>query len=125
MVNRGDWQNCSIVNTLGDENCYWKQQGAYGWMMFAIAFADGVNGYAVTLIEGIGNDFKTLAVHFYVFGSAEAEVLDPCTFLGDGVRRTARSSGSLRYGLRHGFPWAVRTGVGTQAMLLRPFQRGR
>jgi hypothetical protein len=99
MVNRGDWQNCSIVNTLGDENCYWKQQGAYGWMMFAIAFAEGVNGYAVTLIEGIGNDFKTLAVHFYVFGRAEAEVFDPGTFLGAYVRRTFGRSGSFRYGL--------------------------
>ena len=42
----------------------------------------------LTLNKGIGNQLKPLAIHFYVFGRREAEVLDPGTVLGR--RPTAR-----------------------------------
>jgi hypothetical protein len=93
------WQDWSIVNTPADENGCGKPQCAYGWVIFEITLADGVNSYAVTFAKGIGDDLKALSVHFYVFGGGEAEVLDPGTLLGAGLRRTLGDSGFFRYGL--------------------------
>jgi hypothetical protein len=93
------WQDWSIVNTHADENGCGQPQGAHSWMMFGIALADGVNGYAVAFVKGIRDDLKALSVHFYVFGGGEAEVLDSGTLLGAGLRRSLGDSGCLRYGL--------------------------
>jgi len=69
-------------------------------MVFGIVFADGVDGYTVTLGKGIGNDLKALTVHVYVFGGGEAEVLDAGTFLGGRTcgYRVLGSNGCLWYG---------------------------
>jgi hypothetical protein len=58
-------------------------------MAIEMVFGHGVNGDAASLGKGIGNYFEALAIHFYVFGSGEAEVLDAGTLVGTGVGRPA------------------------------------
>jgi hypothetical protein len=89
---------CRREVRLEAARCVWLQ--AIG-MAIEMVFGDGANGDAASLGKGIGNYFEALAIHSYVFGSGEAEVLDACTLVGTGVsRHGARASdGFFQYGL--------------------------
>src|SRR5690242_20553708 len=66
----------SIFTTY--ENCDRQPQSADLW----IVSSDRTECYAIAFVKRIRNNLKALAIHFYVRGRCETEILDLCATIG-------------------------------------------
>jgi hypothetical protein len=108
LFGRSTWSpRKSICKTY--ENCDRKPKSTN----LRIVSAGRADGDAVIFIKGIGDNLKTLAVHFYVHGRAEAEVLHLDAAIGANL---------------HCIPPSPRLGLpagNSPTIPRRPFRHGR